>query len=257
MTEFRWNPGEYMKFGDDRLRPALDLLARIPLEDPKTVVDLGCGTGNVTRLLAERWPRASVKGIDSSSDMLAKAREAGSPPGWEEADIKNWSVESPVDLLFSNAALHWLDDHAHLFPHLSRSVAPGGVLAIQMPRNFGAPSHTEIIDMAMSGRWSDRLGHLVRPWPVAEARTYFDILAPHVRDLEIWETIYTQVFEGEDAVVDWVRSTALRPFLEALGAEERAAFLHDYAHRMRRTYPRREDGRTLYAMRRIFIVARL
>ena len=142
-----WNPQRYLAYEGERLRPALDLLARVALERPRTVVDLGCGAGNVTRVLAERWPDASVLGVDNSAPMLSKARAA---PGdlarvaFEAADIGAWRPSSPVDLLYSNAALHWLPDHATLFPAVARMVAPGGVLAVQMPLNYDAPSHVSV-----------------------------------------------------------------------------------------------------------------
>lgn len=257
MNGFRWDPAQYMKFGGERLRPALELLGRVPLEAPAKVVDLGCGTGNVTRLLAECWPGASVTGVDSSAEMLAEARKQADGIDWIEADIARWTPPAPVNLLFSNAVLHWLDNHAGLFSRLTDLVAPGGVLAVQMPRNFGDPSHTEIMDLALSGRWRDRLEGLVRPWPVAEPGVYYDLLARRASEVDIWETIYTQVFDGDDPVVEWVRSTALKPFLDVLDGEEQAAFLAEYTTRMRRAYPKRKDGITLYPFRRLFIVARL
>lgn len=253
---FAWDPGQYLKFSADRLRPALELIARIPLEAPETVVDLGCGPGTVTRILAERWPDARITGLDSSPDMLAEARSGGETIQWVEGDAATWAPEAPVDLLFSNAALHWLDDHAALFPRLLDCVRPGGVLAVQMPNNFGQPSHTGIAETVRSLPWRGRLEGLLRPVPVAEPGVYYDLLAPITRKVEIWETTYTQIFDGEDPVVDWIRSTALAPFLEALGeGEERDAFLAAYAARMRAAYPRRADGRTLFPFRRLFLLA--
>jgi trans-aconitate methyltransferase len=152
-----WDPAKYLEFAGPRLRPALDLLARVPLGAPATVYDLGCGAGNVTRLLAERWPAAAVTGVDGSPAMLRTAREAAPAVTWEEADLGTWHPTRPADLLFSNAALHWLDDHARLFPRLIGDLAPGGVLAVQMPRNHGAPSHTEMVAAAEAGPWRERL----------------------------------------------------------------------------------------------------
>ncbi|MEO5338076.1 MAG: methyltransferase domain-containing protein [Magnetospirillum sp. WYHS-4] len=250
-----WNPQDYLKFADERTRAALELLARIPLDAPATVCDLGCGTGHVTRLIAERWPRARVTGVDSSSAMLDEARRQSDAVLWREGDIADWRPEAPLDLIFSNAALHWLDDHGRLFPRLLGSLTPGGVLAVQLPRNFDAPSHTAIAWTVRAGSWRTKLEPLLRPTPVDDPPFYYDLLAPLARRIDIWETIYLQVFTGETPVVDWVRGTALRPFLDALDGNEKEAFLAAYAARVQASYPRRIDGTTLYPMRRLFFVA--
>jgi len=248
-----WDPAQYLRFADHRRRPALDLLARVPLEGPAAVADLGCGPGNVTVALAERWPRAQVTGLDSSVAMLATARAAHPGIAWVEADLAAWSPDAPLDLVYSNAALHWLDDHAALFPRLMQAVAPGGALAVQMPRNHAAPTHTAIVEAA--GPWMDRLGPLIRANPVAEPAAYYDWLAPHARAIDIWETVYQHVLEGEDPVVEWTKGSALRPLLDALPEGDRAAYLAAYRARIAAAYPRRGDGRTLMAFRRLFIVA--
>lgn len=250
-----WDPGQYLEFADHRLRPALDLLARIPLAAPAVVYDLGCGTGNVTRLLAERWPGAAVTGVDGSAAMLARARPAASAIVWVEADLRAWRPPRPADLVFSNAALQWLDDHTTLFPRLVGRLAPGGVLAVQMPRNHGAPSHTEMIAAAEAGPWRARLAPLLRRRPVADPAAYHDLLAPHVSRLDVWETEYLHVLEGDNPVVEWTRGSALKPLLDALEEPERSRFLTEYAGRMVRAYPRRADGRTLFPFRRLFLVA--
>jgi trans-aconitate 2-methyltransferase len=250
-----WDPRQYLRFADERLRPAMELMARIPSENPAVVCDLGCGTGNVTRLLAQRWPEALVTGIDSSPEMLAQATQGGDGILWRQADIQDWRPETRPDLIFSNAALHWLDDHGTLFPRLVESLAPRGILAVQMPRNFEAPSHTAIAWTVRSGPWKDKLLPLLRSVPVADPPFYYDLLAPLTRKLDIWETVYLQVFEGADPVVEWVRGTALRPFLAALEDGMRDDFLAAYGERVRANYPRRPDGTTLYPMRRQFLVA--
>jgi trans-aconitate 2-methyltransferase len=250
-----WDPGKYLEFAGPRLRPALDLLARVPLAQPAVVYDLGCGAGNVTRLLVERWPAAAVTGVDGSAAMLARARAAAPSVTWAHADLQSWRASRPADLLFSNAALHWLDDHAHLFPRLVAELVPGGVLAVQMPRNHGAPSHTEMVAAAESGPWRDRLRPALRARPVAEPAVYRDILRPHVAQLDIWETEYLHELEGDNPVVEWTRGSALKPLLDALEEPERSAFLAEYSARIRRAYPPRPDGRTLLPFRRVFIVA--
>jgi len=252
----RWNPAIYLKFAGERLRPALDLVARIDIESPDSVIDLGCGAGNVTRLLAERWPGSVVTGVDSSVEMLAEARARQPDLGWIEADLAAWSPERPVDVLFSNAALHWLDDHQALFPRLAQGLRPGGILAVQMPRNHDQPSHQAMISAAEAGPWHDRLRPHLRTRPVAPPEAYADILSPVSSFIDIWETVYWHVLEGDNPVVEWTKGTALRPLLGALDGEERTAFLDEYAARVERAYPRRDDGTTLFPFRRLFMVAR-
>ena len=256
-----WNPAQYLQFEGERLRPALDLLARIPLEYPRTIVDLGCGAGNVTRMLGERWPEARIIGVDSSPEMLAKARGALPVDRYTfvESDLAAWQPEAPVDLVYSNAALHWLPAHAALFARISEMVASGGALAVQMPDNFRAPSHTSIADLARSPRWRAKLAPVVREPPVATPAEYFDWLSPVTSRLDIWQTEYLQVLgardDGEHAVAAWTKGTWLVPIMAALDAQEQAEFLGDYARHLALAYPARADGRTLFPFKRLFIVA--
>lgn len=250
-----WHPENYLAFDDHRTRPAADLLARVPLVAPERVVDLGCGPGNSTALLAARWPQASIIGVDSSPSMLDKARASGIRAGWVEADIADWAPDAPVDLLFSNAALHWLPDHRTLLPRLLSHLRPSGVLAVQMPRNFEAPSHLTLRELAAQEPWAARLEGTLRPEPVAAPAWYYDLLAAHAAALDIWQIEYLQVLEGEDPVLRWVESTSLRPVLEALD-QEAETFKEAYRARLREAYPVRADGTTLYPFLRLFMVAR-
>ena len=251
-----WDPAQYLRFSDLRLRPALELLARVPAEAPARVVDLGCGAGNVTRFLRQRWPQAELTGVDSSAEMLARAREAEPSVRWLEADVGVWAPPAPPDVIYANAALHWLPDHERLFPRLMAALAPGGVLAVQMPRNFLAPSHTAIAEAARMGPWRTRIEPLLRPSPVADPAFYYDLLAPLSASLDIWETEYLQVLDGDNPVKEWTKGTWLRQFLEALEEPDRSGFEDCYARLVARAYPRRADGRTLFPFRRLFIVAR-
>jgi trans-aconitate 2-methyltransferase len=250
-----WDPAQYLKFAGPRLRPALDLLQRIDLESPATVYDLGAGAGNVTRLIAARWPGARIVGVDGSAEMLAKA--AAENPGieWRQADLGKWQPDRPADLIYSNAALHWLDDHDRLFPAVFAGLAPKGVLAVQIPRNFGAPSHTSITETALRGPWRSRLEPLLRPSPVAEPGFYYDLLAPLAASLDIWETEYLQVLEGENPVKEWTKGTWLSPLLAALDEPERSRFEAAYAEQVAAAYPPRGDGKTLVPFRRMFLIA--
>lgn len=252
-----WNPDQYLRFAQPRVRPALDLMARLSFAPPapRTVVDLGCGTGSITAMLAARWPDARVTGIDSSAAMLAKAAHEAPGVHLMEASIDGWTAETPVDLLFSNAALQWVDGHARLFPHLARQVATGGLLAVQMPRNHQAPSHTVMTALARSAPWRERLGSLVRETPVAAPADYDALLQPY-GDVDIWETEYLQILHGVDPVKEWTKGTALRPFLQALGPDDARTFEEAYAAALRPAYPSRDDGTTLFPFRRLFLVLR-
>lgn len=251
-----WDPTLYSTFAAPRLRPALDLLARIPAEAPARVADLGCGTGNVTRLLAARWPDAAVTGVDSSAEMLEAAAREPSAIAWVRGDMGAWRPDAPVDVLFSNAALHWLGAHDTLFPRLMAMLAPGGVLAVQMPHNHYAESHRIMAEAADAGPWADTLRPLAGRFPVGDPAFYHDILAPLAAELDIWETEYLHVLEGDDPVVTWTRATALRPLLDAVDEPWRAGFLAEYTRRIAQAYPRRADGKTLFPFRRLFLVAR-
>ncbi|MFQ5995879.1 MAG: methyltransferase domain-containing protein [Acidiferrobacterales bacterium] len=251
-----WDPVQYRKFSSQRLRPAIELLNRLWLDNPTHVVDLGCGEGQVTKLLRERWPRSAITGIDSSADMLAVAAREEPSVEWLRANINSWSAQQPVELVFSNAALHWLDDHASLFPRLARSVEPGGILAVSMPCNFDAPSHTVAADIASSGPWREKLVPVVRQHPVGDPAFYCELLAPLAQQLDIWETEYLQLLEGENPVAEWTKGSMLRPLLTALDDEERDAFEVEYRRRIAAAYPRGTDGVTLFPFRRLFIVAR-
>ncbi len=257
-----WDPAQYLRFADHRLRPAVDLLARVALAAPRSVVDLGCGAGNVTRLLAQRWPAADVLGVDNSQPMLDRARAATADlprVHYAAADLAAWAPSAPADLVYSNAALHWLPAHAALFPRLIATVAEGGTLAVQMPDNFGAPSHTAVAELAASARWRDRLGTLLPATPVARPADYFGWLAPHARTVDVWTTEYLQVLPagagGEHPVAAWTKGTWLVPILAALAAAEQREFLADYDARLAAAYPALPDGRTLFPFRRLFVVA--
>ncbi len=251
----QWDPALYLQYGDERLRPALDLLARVPLAAPALVVDLGCGAGNVTAILKRRFPAARVTGIDGSAPMLARARQAAPDCAFAQADIAAWAPEQKPDLLYSNAALHWVDGHAALFPRLLAALAPGGVLAVQMPAMHDAPIRTLQHEVAAQGPWAALLEGVVSAPAILPPGAYWDLLRPHCATLDLWETIYLHALHGEDAVVQWAMGTSLRPFLDALPAELRPGFIDAYRAALAPAYPRRPDGTTLLPFRRLFLVA--
>ena len=250
-----WNPAQYLRYGGERLRPALDLMARIQAHSPESVYDLGCGTGTVTGILKERWPGARVTGVDSSASMLERTRDVETGVYWQQADLNDWQPESPADVVYSNAALHWLDGHGQLFPRLMDALKPGGVLAVQMPENFSAPSHTSIADTVREGSWRERLAPFQREQPVAALSFYYDLLSPLSSSIDMWETTYMHILEGENPVVEWTKGTMLRPLQDNLSEEEGSNFLRSYTEKVAKAYPYRPDGKTVFPFKRLFIVA--
>jgi len=250
-----WNPLQYLKFGGERLRPAHDLLARVRLEAPQYIVDLGCGTGTVTALLCARWPDAQIMGIDNSEQMLDRARAALPDVAWKLDDLAEWVPAAPVDLLVSNAALHWLDDHATLFPRLLSHLRPGGVLAVQMPAQHDAPSHQIGYDLAESTRWRDRLGGLVRRRPILDPHEYYSLLRTQVSSLDLWFTEYVQALTGENPVAEFTKGSFVGTWLSALSADEARDFEAEYRQQIAAAYPACNDGVTLFQFRRFFLIA--
>lgn len=257
----RWDPGQYTKFADNRLRPALELINRIPLKAPGEIYDLGCGAGTVTRMIAEKWPSATVHGLDNSGDMLEKAAGESATIQWMEADVRTWKPVKNPDLIFSNAALHWVEDHEALFPRLVRYLNPGGCLAVQMPLSWDQPSHRLMRETLADGGPEGRaLGtealreSMARKW-VEDAAVYYDLLSVFTSSLDIWETEYLHMLRGEDPVLEWVKGTGLRPILNRLKGDALDLFLEEYRSRLRIAYPVRPGGMTLYPFRRLFIVA--
>ena len=254
----RWDPGIYARYKAYRDRPALDLMLRIPPDlTPLDIWDLGCGTGEHAAVLKRRHPAAKVHGLDSSQEMLAQARARPDEVEWVQGDISAFAPEQPPDLIFTNAALHWLADHAKLYPHLVGTLAPGGVFACQVPMTFESPWHEAMRETAADGPWAARLASVQGANRLQAAETYYDWLAPLCSDVDIWSTVYLHVLQGADPVVDWMRGTGLRPILQALdGAEQEAAFLDAYRARLADLFPARADGVTLLPFPRLFIVAR-
>jgi len=253
-----WDPQRYLSFGDLRLRPGLDLAARIPTEDPDQVVDLGCGPGLLTLHLGERWPRAAVAGIDQDPAMLAEAEshDTDRRVSWLGGDIATWTSAQRVDVIVANASLHWVDDHPRLLNHLLGQLTPGGVLAFQVPDNHDQPSHTSVFDVVREGPWAGRLEPLLRTQPVLPPQRYHRLLASQVETVDVWQTTYWQALEGDNPVLAWLQGSMLRPLVDALGAGEQEEFLAAVADRLRTAYPADESGVTLFPFRRLFVVAR-
>ncbi len=250
-----WDPKHYLSFADERTRPAAELVARIDAAAPKRVVDLGCGPGNSTAIVASRWPEAQLEGIDSSPDMIESAKSSGVRAKFSVGDIASWAPASAYDVIFSNATYQWLPDHPRLLPRLMGFVAPGGTFAFQVPHNQDAQSHALMRETAARGPWAAKLRN-VREINVLAPDAYYGILAGPGRALDIWETEYLHLLEGEDPVYRWVGATGLGPFVQALEGAEREAFIDAYRARLREAYPRRADGVTLFPFRRLFAVVK-
>ncbi len=251
-----WSPSHYLRFEDERTRPPRDLLARVPLADAKRVVDVGCGPGNSTGLLAERFPSAEIIGLDSSAEMLVTARQRLPDATFVEADIAQWTPQQPADLLFGNAVFQWVPDHLSVLARLLEALAPGAVLAIQVPDNFNEPSHQLMLEAVRAGPWRDRLED-AKAWrdSIPEPAVYYDRLKPMTAQLEIWHTLYNHPLDGPDAIVDMFASTGLRPYLGLLSPDEKPSFLNEYRQRVADAYPRLVDGRVLLRFPRLFVVA--
>ena len=250
-----WDPQRYLAYADERGRPFVDLLRRVDADAPRDVVDLGCGPGNFTRLLAARWPLARVRGIDGSSAMIARARKDVPNIEFEVGSIATWAPDAPVDVLLANAALQWVPGHLALFPRLLEAVAPHGWFALQVPLVFEDPIHTVRRDLAAESPFTAYTRAIVDPF-AHDVATYLTTLMDLGCSVDAWETTYHHVLRGEDPVFAWIAGTAARPTLEALPDDVRPAFETELKSRLRRAYPARADGTVLLPFRRLFVVAR-
>lgn len=252
-----WNPDLYRQFEAERTRPAKELLSRIPLRQVQHITDLGCGPGNSTALLCQAWPEACITGLDSSQAMLEQALQRLPGCRFEQADIQGWRASSPQDLIYANASLQWLSDHATLLPALISQLTKGGVLAVQMPDNLDQPTHRLMRKVAESGAWRDKIHHdPSHRQSLLTTEAYYDLLSSAGCSVDIWRTTYYHVMPSHPAMIDWLRSTGLRPFLASLDQDEQAAYLTRYLAELVSAYQPRQDGSVLMPYPRLFIVAR-
>ncbi|MBI2683768.1 MAG: trans-aconitate 2-methyltransferase [Acidobacteriales bacterium] len=250
-----WDANLYLKFSDERARPCADLIARIALENPTHIVDLGCGPGNSTEQLHQRWPRAEVLGLDSSAEMLCEARKNHPDWKWEQADLAAWKPARTYDLIFSNATLHWVKDHARILPQLFAHVAPGGALAVQMPQHNTSPAHRAMVDVSREPEWAPALDQARQTITIENAGFYYDVLSPLASRLDLWETTYHPEMENAEAVLTWMRGSGMRPYLEAFSAEQQKRFQQACLERFHDLFPARANGKILLPYPRIFLIA--
>lgn len=253
-----WRPEDYLRFGDERTRPAWDLVARIPLKAPELVYDLGCGPGNSTALLHEAYRQAKLVGLDNSKTMLANARKDLPQVQFMEADISTWPGDPNADLLYANASFQWVPDHVPVLLRLLKGLKASAVLALQMPDNLDEPSHRLMRETAETGPWSQALknaaGFRER---IRTPNDYYNLLKPHCRKLDIWHTAYYQVMDGVQGIVDFVRTTGLRPYLGPLDEDMQTQFINSYRTQLIKAYPEMLDGKVLMRFPRIFLVAQV
>lgn len=246
-----WSPEQYLKFEDQRTRPARDLAQAVAVVNPRRVIDLGCGPGNSTAVCAERWPRAAIVGIDSSAAMIGKARAAAPEREWIVGDIAAWAREAQgerFDVIFANASLQWVDNHAELFPRLMARLAPGGALAVQMPSYEMTPNR-------VMREVAAELGVSAKEWRSHSLDFYYEVLRPNAARLDLWATEYVQIMPSVEAIVEWYKGTGLRPYLDAIGDEgERKRFLAEFGERLRSLYPESPAGGVLFGFRRVFVM---
>lgn len=250
----QWDPERYLRYADERGRPFVELLARVRAQAPATVTDLGCGPGNLTTLLADRWPDAAITGVDASAEMIAKARTLESSVRFETADLRAWlRTGEPVDVIISNATLQWVPGHLDLLPALVEHVRPGGWLAFQVPGNFGEPSHVLRRELAAESPYAEHTAGVAAP-EAHDAATYLQALSALGCTVDAWETTYLHVLHGQDPVFAWISGTGARPTLQALPDDLRTAFEEELKRRLRRAYP--DDGHgVVMPFRRVFVVA--
>jgi trans-aconitate 2-methyltransferase len=255
--ELSWSAKQYIAFEDERTRPVRDLLAALPPIDARSVIDLGCGPGNSTEVLAARYPEARVAGIDSSPDMIAAARLRLPQAIFSVADVQDSKLGGPFDVILANAVLQWVPHHETLLPHLIGKLATAGGLAVQMPDNLDGPAHTLMREIAAEGPWAAKLaGASAARTPLAGIDWYHELLRPLCAKLDFWRTTYYHSLSGgAAAIVEWFKGSGLRPFIEPLSDAERSAYLERYAAAIAGAYPALADGSVLLPFPRVFMVA--
>ena len=251
-----WSAKQYVAFEDERTRPVRDLVGAIPVVDAKRVIDLGCGPGNSTEVLASRYGDAQVVGIDSSEDMIIAARQRLPNATFEISDVRSWHKDRPYDVILANAVFQWVPEHEALLPNLLQRLTPGGALAVQMPDNLDEPAHRLMRDTALQGPWVTKLAAATEArTTLASADWYYELLKPLSTRVDLWRTTYYHVLSGAAAIVEWFKGSGLRPFLEPLNLTEREVYLQEYTAAIAQAYPALADGSVLLPFPRLFMIA--
>jgi trans-aconitate 2-methyltransferase len=252
-----WDPQQYLRFEHERTQPSIDLVARIPSEDPKTIIDIGCGPGNSTQILRKRWPRADIVGLDKSEKMIERARTDYPGQAWMTADASMLETDRQYDIVFSNAAIHWIPDHHLLIPRLFQLVKHNGFLAIQVPANYESPLYKIILSVARSSRWRKFTAGGDDQITYHDAEYYYNLLVSLTQDIKLWNTIYYHILESHQDLVAWYKSTAMKPYLEILPSDDkRVEFEQAVLAGCKALYLPQSDGRILYPFKRLFFIAR-
>jgi trans-aconitate 2-methyltransferase len=252
-----WNSNQYLRFKSERTRPSMDLAARIPNRTPSRIVDLGCGPGNSTQVLLDLFPGARVSGMDSSPDMVAKAK--AEVPGAEFwlGDLTTYEPDKDVDLYFSNAVLQWFssEDRINIIRKIVASLPSGGSFAWQVPNNFDQPSHSLMRKIAKRINWSDKYGELPARDKIEPFNELYNAVVPHCSTVDLWQTSYQHVLDDHQAIVEWVKGTGLRPFIDPLSPEDKERYLSEYLKELKGAYTPADDGKVLLSYPRLFMVA--
>ena len=251
-----WNPKLYLNFKKERKQPSIDLVNRIELEHPQRIIDLGCGPGNSAQVIRNRWPTADITGLDSSSEMIAKARKEYPAQNWEMGSITEWSDSAGYDLVFSNAALQWIPDHPKLIPHILQQIKPGGAFALQIPTHYNMHPLALAMKIAKQPEWHAIWGEFQHPLHVEKPENYYNILEPHTQYIEMWSTQYLHILDSQEAILNGFRGTGMRPFLQALDNEkQQQKFSDQLLNAIKVNYPLQKDSKVIYPFNRLFMIA--
>jgi len=252
-----WNPDQYLQFKCERTQPSIDLVARIQMDDPKTIIDIGCGPGNSTQILLKRWPNADILGIDSSEAMIQRARQDYPHQKWVVADAATLTTRLTYDIVFSNAAIHWIPRHDLLLQRLFQIVNENGILAVQVPANQESPLYKSILRVSKRGKWSEFTAGREYSITYHSADYYYGQLTLYAKDIAIWETIYYHIMKSHEELIDWYKGTAMKPFLDSLSDDQsREEFIREVLIDCQTAYPLQRDRRVLYPFKRLFFTAR-
>lgn len=252
-----WDPQQYLEFEHERTQPSIDLVARIPVEDPQTIIDIGCGPGNSTQILRKRWPHADIVGLDKSEKMIERARTDYPGQTWIIGDASKFETDRMYDIIFSNAAIHWIPDHHRLIPRLFQMVRKNGVLAVQVPANHKSPLYKIILNIARSSKWRPLTSGCEGLITYHNVEYYYDQLVSLTKEIALWETTYYHILQSHQDLVAWYKGTAMKPLLESLPTDDnREEFLQEVLTECKGPYPLQSDGRILYPFKRLFFTAR-